>query len=307
MSRSESLGIYTEREWRTISLFGRRDAARARWSKRAFAYRPFAPLLCGLLCHLLIALSLFFPYIDYYNPYGDALQPTLITGWQLLSEPFQPGLMRIVSLMPPLSVPLATVSLATLILPALTYLVCLLRWSVRNKLKDLLLGKGIYVSYLLNTIGWSLSSFFVAFSILCSTGGDLHDPFQDTYRKFLLSLPLPSCFPSLAAICWSITSGFAHSKYNPIEHFWAFWNNTGIGPCSNSVDAVIQYTHTMSRKGYRSQRPDSSFYLRRLFHVVLRYELSGSPCHVRCSVTVSPSEKPACSRVSWSSVWHRIG
>ncbi len=95
MSRSESLAS-TQKESGEQSHFSAEETLPVRAGK-GFRLPTFASL--GLLCHLLIALSLFFPYIDYYNPYGDALQPTLITGWQLLSEPFQPD-SSIVSLMP---------------------------------------------------------------------------------------------------------------------------------------------------------------------------------------------------------------
>ena len=137
----------------------------------------------GLLCHLLIALSLFFPYVDYYDPYGQALWPTLITGWQLLTEPFQPAALRITTLMPPLSVPLAMVLLVTLILPALIYLVCLAPWPLKGELRAKGLRISVSLGYVLNLIGLSLSSFFVALSLL-SHGGDLHDPFQNTDLAF---------------------------------------------------------------------------------------------------------------------------
>jgi hypothetical protein len=137
----------------------------------------------GLLCHLLIALSLFFPYVDYYDTYGQAGWPAHITGWQLLGEPFQPVALRITTLMPPLSVHLAMVLLVTLILPALIYLVCLAPWPLKGELRDKRLRISVSLGYVLNLIGLSLSSFFVALSLL-SHGGDLHDPFQNTDLAF---------------------------------------------------------------------------------------------------------------------------
>jgi hypothetical protein len=175
----------------------------------------------GLLCHLLIALSLFFSYIDYYNPYGEALQPTLITGWQLLGEPFQSGALHLTTLLPPLSVQTAIVLLATLILPALTYLACLVFWSARGKLKDDLLGKSVFVGYLLNLIGFSLSSFYVALSLL-SHGGDLHDPIQHTHLAF--AVPPIAFLLSLA--CSSVLVNHFRLRSGPGERGEEFQRKT---------------------------------------------------------------------------------
>jgi hypothetical protein len=153
------------------------------------AGQDFCPLLFasfGLLCHLLIAVSLFFPYIDFYDPYGeivDRLTPT--TGWQLLAQAFRPQTAPRVAIMPPLPAPLALVLLTTLILPALIYLVYLALWPVKSKLKDTELRKSVSICYVLNLIGLSLSSFFVVFSAL-SHGGDLHDPVQNTHPAFAI-------------------------------------------------------------------------------------------------------------------------
>lgn len=140
----------------------------------------------GLLCHLLIAVSLFLPYIDFYDPYGeivDRLTPT--TGWQLLAQAFQPQTAPRAAIMPPLPAPLALVLLTTLILPALIYLVYLALWPVKSKWKDTGLRKSVSICYLLNLIGLSLSSFFAVFSAL-SHGGDLHDPVQNTHPAFVI-------------------------------------------------------------------------------------------------------------------------
>ncbi len=153
------------------------------------AGQDFCPLLFaffGLLCHLLIAVSLFFPYIDFYDPYGeivDRLTPT--TGWQLLAQAFQPQTAPRAAIMPPLPVPLALVLLTTLILPALLYLVYLALWPVKSELKDTGLRKSVSICYVLNLIGLSLSSFFAVFSAL-SHGGDLHDPVQNTHPAFAI-------------------------------------------------------------------------------------------------------------------------
>ncbi len=147
----------------------------------------------GLLCHLLIFLSLFATYIDYYNvyqdtdlhPYGGGGLPTPSTGWQLLAQAFQPQTAPRAAIMPPLPAPLALVLLTTLILPALIYLVYLALWPVKSKLKDTGLRKSVSICYVLNLIGLSLSSFFAVFSVL-SHGGDLHDPVQNTHPAFAI-------------------------------------------------------------------------------------------------------------------------
>lgn len=138
----------------------------------------------GLLCHLLIFLSLFHTYIDYYDPY-DAVAPTATTGWQLLAQAFQPQTAPRAAIMPPLPAPLALVLLTTLILPALIYLVCLVLWPFKSELKDTGLRKSVSICYVLNLLGLSLSSFFAVFSVL-SHGGDLHDPVQNTYPAFAI-------------------------------------------------------------------------------------------------------------------------
>lgn len=152
------------------------------------AGQNFLPLLFasfGLLCHLLIAGSLFFPYIDYYDPYGEALQPTLTTGWQLLAQAFQPQTALRAAIIPPLPAPLALVLLTTLILPALIYLLSLALWSVKREGKDTGLRKSVFICYVLNLLGLSLSTFFAVFSAL-SHGGDLHDPVQNTHPAFAI-------------------------------------------------------------------------------------------------------------------------
>jgi hypothetical protein len=162
MSRSEGLASIRQasRERSHIS----EEQTRPSRAGEDFRLPLFASL--GLLCHLLIFLSLFLTYIDYYDPYGDAVVPTATTGWQLLAQAFEPQTSPRAALMPPLPAPLALVLLSTLILPALLYLLCLLLWPVKSELKDTGLGKSVSVCHLLNLFGLSLSSFSVVFSAL---------------------------------------------------------------------------------------------------------------------------------------------
>ncbi len=79
--------------------------------------------------------------------------------------------------MPPLSAHLAIVLLVTLILPALIYLVCLALWPIKGELRDKGLRISVSSGYVLNLIGLSLSSCFVALSLL-SHGGTFTIPFR---------------------------------------------------------------------------------------------------------------------------------
>jgi hypothetical protein len=170
---------------------------------------------CGLLCHLLIFLSLSFPYIDYVDPYGyildsaryrDAVQPIATTGWQLLGEGFQPPTLPRAAILPPLSPPLAIAILAALILPALIYLACLLLLPVSGPWKDNRLRESIFLSNMFTLIGLGISSIWLLSSWF-SYGGDLHDPFQDTDIAFAI---LPVAF-LLSLICSrALLSYFRH-------------------------------------------------------------------------------------------------
>jgi hypothetical protein len=162
----------------------------------------------GLLCHLVIALSLFFPYVDYYYPY-EVFQPTL-TGWQLLAEPFQPAALRIAPQTPLLSVPQAMVLLVTLILPALIYLVCLAPWPLKGELR----AKGLRISvssgYVLNLIGLSLSSWLVVFSLLMRER-DNNDPLHNTYLAFAVP-PIAFLF---SLVCSSVLVNHLRPRAGP--------------------------------------------------------------------------------------------
>ncbi len=177
MSRAEALAVMgTESGERSrLSAEGRPRAL------ESLGLRLTIAASLGLLCHLVIVLSLFFPYVDYYYPY-EVFQPTL-TGWQLLAEPFQPAASRIAPQTTLLSVPQAMVLLVTLILPALAYLVCLAPWPLKGERR----AKGLRISvssgYVLNLIGLSLSSWLVAFSHLMQER-DNNDPLHTTYLAF---------------------------------------------------------------------------------------------------------------------------
>ncbi len=159
------------------------EEARSARADKDFRLPIFAFL--GLLCHLLIFLSLFLTYIDYYNPYGEAVLPTPTTGWQLLGEAFKPHAFPRAALLPPPCAPLASVLLVALILPALVYLVCLVFLPVSSKRKNTRLRASISLSYLLTIISLSLSSFCLAFSLI-SHGGDLSDPYLNTDVAFAI-------------------------------------------------------------------------------------------------------------------------
>jgi len=137
-----------------------------RWSLRpSFAF-------IGLLCHLLIGLSLLFPYTELYDGYEGGLMARK-TGWQLLGNALQSQTSTLESTF---SVE-ALLLLAAMVLPALFYLACLLPFPHKSDQREALLFKGAYLSYLLNTMGFSLSLTALALSLLLSAfgGADLHN------------------------------------------------------------------------------------------------------------------------------------
>ncbi len=163
----------------------------------------------GLICHLLIFLSLFLTYIEYFNPYAATereapVVPIPDTGWQLLSEAFQPQTPQRVADMvgpPPLAAPLAVVLLVALILPALIYLALLLLLPISVKWKNTPLRRGLVAGSWLNFIGLSLSGLWLLSS---NRPEDLHDPYQNVDLAF--SIP-PAAF-LLSLICCSILLGY---------------------------------------------------------------------------------------------------
>ncbi len=163
----------------------------------------------GLICHLLVFLSLFLTYIEYFNPdaatdRGEPFVPVPNTGWQLLSEAFQPQTSQRVADMaipPPLSAPLAVVLLVALILPALIYLAFLLLLPISVKWKNIHLRRCIVLSSLLNIIGLCLSTLWLLGSY---RGEDLHDPYQNVDLAFAIP---PAAF-LLSLICCSILLGY---------------------------------------------------------------------------------------------------
>jgi MFS family permease len=137
----------------------------------------------GLLCHLIIFLSLFFTYTEIYNPYDIENPITRTTGWQMIGSGFQPQTYYLP--IPSIPAVVAILLLAVLILPALIYLACLLLIPFKSAKIGTLLFKSIYLSYLLNIIGFSLSSIGLVFSLLFR-GGDLHNPVQSTDAAFVV-------------------------------------------------------------------------------------------------------------------------
>jgi hypothetical protein len=148
----------------------------------------------GLLCHLGIGLSLFFTYIDTYNPYGSATSPdettTLTTGWQLLGEAFQAGIV-------PTTV--AIVLLAALVLPVPIYLMYLLPFSWRSDWINRQRFSSASLSRLLNIIGLSLSGVLLLLFFIFR-GGDMHQPMNTTHLAFVVP---PTAF-LLSLLCSTV-------------------------------------------------------------------------------------------------------
>jgi hypothetical protein len=149
----------------------------------------------GLLCHVAIGLSLFFTYTETYDPYGSGTSPydttTFTTGWQLLGEAFQRGVLTTI---------VATVLLAALVLPMPIYLSQLFFW--RRERAARLLSSSLSLSRVLGSIGLSLSGVLLMFSLIFR-GGDLHDPVSTTHLAFAVP---PVAF-LLSFLCSSILIG----------------------------------------------------------------------------------------------------
>jgi hypothetical protein len=139
----------------------------------------------GLLCHLLIGLSLWFPYAEFHDAYEETITPT--TGWWILGNALQSRSILSYG---------ALLLLAAVVLPALFYLACLLPFPRKREQREVLLSKGTYLSYLLNTMGFSLSLTALALSLFYGAlgGADLHSysstdvAFAIPPAPFLLSL-----------------------------------------------------------------------------------------------------------------------
>jgi hypothetical protein len=119
------------------------------------------PAFIVLLCYLLIGLSLWFPYIEL----DDGMEGGLLfgmTGWQILGNAFGPrnDFTRDSHLLP-------------LVLPVLISLAGLLPFRRKSDHREALLFQSPYLSYLLNTMGFSLSLVVLALSLVYP-GGDLH-------------------------------------------------------------------------------------------------------------------------------------
>ncbi len=147
--------------------------------------RPYLAFI-GLLCHLLIGLSLSFPYTELYDGYeGGLLGRT--TGWQVFGNVLRSHSILSYG---------ALLLLAAVVLPALFYLASLLPFPRKSEHREALLFKGAYLSYLLNTIGFSLSLTALALSLSFGAfgGADLHNysstdvAFAIPPAPFLLSL-----------------------------------------------------------------------------------------------------------------------
>jgi hypothetical protein len=143
----------------------------------------FLPSLAvsGLLCHLLVFLSLFFSSTETYDPYMMATFYT--TGWQVLLG----GDIRAFFLLP------------VLILPIFPYLFCLLLIPLKSEWKDVLLRKSFALNGLLNMVGFVLIIVTLAFSLI----GDFN---KENHRLDAASgIPLAAFLLSL--ICSSVLFG----------------------------------------------------------------------------------------------------
>jgi hypothetical protein len=143
--------------------------------------QPFGPLFAciGLLCHLAIGLSLFFTYTDTFTY-------DLTTGWQLLGEAFQGGI---------LLAAVAMLLLAALVLPFPLYLTYLLPSSWKSDRTSRLLYSAASISKALTLLGLSLSGTILLLSWLFR-GWDHENPVSTPHLAFVvppLALLLSLC------------------------------------------------------------------------------------------------------------------
>jgi hypothetical protein len=136
----------------------------------------------GLLCHLVIGLSLFFTYTDTFAY-------ELTTGWQLLGEALQGGI---------LLAAVAMLLLAALVLPLPIYLTSLLPSSWKSDRTARLLYSGASISKVLILLGLSLSGTILLLSWLFR-GWDHENPVGTPHLAFVV--------PPLALLLslWCIT------------------------------------------------------------------------------------------------------
>jgi hypothetical protein len=89
--------------------------------------------------------------------------------------------------------------LAAVVLPALFYLACLLPFPHKSEQREALLFKGAYLSYLLNTMGFSLSLTALALSLSFGAfgGNDLYN-YSSTDVAFAIP-PAPFLFSLLCS------------------------------------------------------------------------------------------------------------
>ncbi len=125
------------------------------------------PAFIGLLCYLLIGLSLLFPYIELDNDYCNCLLVGM-TGWQLIGNAFGPY-----NLFTRDSHLLLAALVLPLVLPVLISLAGLLPFPRKSDHREALLLQSPYLSYLLNMMGFSLSLVVLALSLFYP-GGDYH-------------------------------------------------------------------------------------------------------------------------------------
>jgi hypothetical protein len=164
----------------------RLSAPSSRWGLRLlFAF-------IGLLCHLVIGLSLFFTYTELYNPYEATT--TLTTGWQFLDELLHAG---------PLSAVLAILLLAALVLPAPIYLIYLLPFCWKSARTRTRLCSSVSLNRAMNIVGLSVSGVLLMLSLIFR-GGDLHDPVQSTDLAFFVP---PAAF-LFSLLCSTVLRGY---------------------------------------------------------------------------------------------------
>jgi hypothetical protein len=154
-------------------------------TKRAFASR-IGFVILGLLCHLLLFLLLFFPYVRVSDPYRDSV--LVITGWNLGDIFLDRILVNLVSGVLP----------ALVLLPILSYLACLLLLFLKRERANAWLAKSLYLNVLWNTLGLLMISGFLFISGMQPTRE------WDAVRDASYAIPLALFL--FSAVCSSVGS-----------------------------------------------------------------------------------------------------
>ncbi|HET8846288.1 MAG TPA: hypothetical protein VFN35_32805 [Ktedonobacteraceae bacterium] len=152
-------------------------------TKRASVVRIGLAAL-GLLCHLLLFVLLFFPYVRIHNRYGPSFT---FTGWNLGHDLSLTG-----------GDPISGVLPVLVLLPVLSYLACLLTLFRKRERTNAWLEKSLYMQVVWNTLGFIVIYAFLSLQQIRDPGywEVVRDASYDIHLAFFL----------LSGVCSSVSS-----------------------------------------------------------------------------------------------------